>query len=182
MKKDHILIISLILLFFTSNAAFADDFALSDWGFYSYREKANITENADDITYEKVRREHDFGKYFDRQKIIIHKKMKNISPKEACLAYISRKMLGDKKAEKYIIKDNDNDFIACYCSDDDKRCEIVRFYNGFDGLIEVRYTHNNLWHFQNNIGSFLSAQMKIRHLPYEFTINKLVNDKRLIRL
>ena len=79
-------------------------------------------------------------------------------------------------------KRRENDFIACYCSADDKRCEIVGFYNGFDGLAEVRYTHNNLWHFQNNIGSFLSAQMQIRHLPYEFTINKLVNDKRLIRL
>lgn len=182
MKKDLIVTISFFILIFCGNAVFADDFIMPDWSYYAYREQANISENADIIKYEKIRLEHSFSEYFDKQTIIIHKKQKNITPERAGEIYLLKALSGDKKAEKYIIKNNENDFIACYCSHNNKKCEIVRFYNGFDGLVEIIYTHNNLWHFQNNIGSFLSTQMRIEHLPYEFTFNKLTGNKRIIRL
>lgn len=183
MKKDLTVIISLFLLFVLSGkTAFADDFIMPDWSYYTYREQANISENADEIKYEKIRREQSFDEYFDKQTIIIHKKQKDITPQRAGEMYLLKAINGDKRAEKYIIKNEENDFIACYCSHDRKKSEIIRFCNGFDGLIEIRYTHNNLWHFQNNIGSFLSTQMRIVHLPYEFFFNKLTGSKRLIRL
>ncbi len=162
--------------------AYADDFVMPDWSYYTFRENAKVTENADLIKYEKIRKEHSFDEFFDKQSIIIHKKAKNISPREAGMKYLSKALFCDFAAEKYIIKNDENDFIAIYCSHNRRKCEIVRFYNGFDGLIEVRYTHNNLWHFQNNIGSFISAQMQIIHLPYEFSINNLAHKNRINRL
>ncbi|MBQ2643995.1 hypothetical protein IJG14_00300 [bacterium] len=182
MKKDLIFLVKIFLcIFLLTNTGFADDFIMPDWGYYCFREKMNITENYEDIKYEKVRTEQNFDKFFDKQTIIIHKNHKIYSPSQAGMDYLTKSICNGEKAEKYILKNDSNDFIACYCSHNKKLCEIIRFYSGFDGLIEVRYTHNNLWHFQNNIGSFISCQMRIQHIPYEFYINKLT-DKNIIRL
>lgn len=182
MRKDLIFTIKILFsVLLICKTAFADDFIMPDWSYYSYREKAYVSENADEIKYVKIRHEQDFDKFFDRQTIKIHKKI-HMSPKEEGMKYLSRAMFCDVRAEKYVVKDDDNDFIAIYCSHDKRKCEIVRFYKGFDGLVELRYTHNNLWHFQNNVGSFLATQMRIMHVPYEFTINKLTEEKRIIRL
>lgn len=185
MKKDHIVTVAIKILFcliFLTNTVIADDFVMPDWSYYSYREKAKIIENAATIKYEKIRTEQDFHNFFDKQTITIYKNTKNILPTFAGKTFLINAKKNTEKFEQYIIKDDSNDFIASYCSQEKMKCEIIRFYQGFDGLVEVKYTHNNLWHFQNNIGSFISAQMMIQHLPYEFMFNKLVNDKRMIRL
>jgi len=182
MKKDLIFTIKIFLcLILICGKACADDFIMPDWSYYTYRENAKVTENADEIKYEKIRKEHDFDEFFDRQTIIIHKHT-NLTPQEAGRQYLARTMFCSSRAEKYVLRDDVNDFLAIYCSHNRKICEIIRFYNGFDGLIEVRYTHNNLWHFQNNIGSFLSTQMRIKHKPYEFIMNELAHKKEIIRL
>lgn len=182
MKNARILTISLFLALILTNSAkaFADDFIMPDWSFYKNREQTKIENSYEKSEYQKVRKEQNFDKFFDKQTIIIHKREK-MSPKSAAERYLNL-VQKDKYFEKYILDDSENNFFAIYCSSSEKKCEILRYTNGFDGLVEIKYTHNNLWHFQNNIGSFLEVQNRIIHIPYEFTINKLTDKNRLIRL
>lgn len=183
MKKDHIILVKifLLLLFFTPQQAFAEIFLFPDWNYYKYRNLYETFENNNIKTFGYIRNKYTFDNFFDEQKIFIYKKSEKISPNEIGKAYLARTLIGDKKAEKYIIKDTENDFIAIFCSQNLKRCEIVRFLNGFDGHVEIKYIHNNIWHFQNNIGSFVEVQNRIKIYP-DLLIYRICGDKIYTRI
>lgn len=183
MKKDRTILIKILfaLMIFLPQKVAAEVFLLPDWNFYNYRENAKITKNADETKYEKIRNNYKFCNYFDKQTIILHKKEQNLSPQEVGRAYFARTLLGDTTFEKYILKDEPNNFLGIYCSKKLQRCEIERVSLGFDGIVESRYTHNNLWHFQNNIGSFLETQTRVMILP-NFNCKNYIHRKYLLRL
>ena len=182
MKKDLIRLINIFFLFIIiSPNVKADDFLLPDWNFYSYREKIYTYENSEFNRYEKIRKEFNFDIFFDKQTITIYKKEK-LTPQEFGNKIFSNILIKDKNAEKYILSNDKICFFGAYCSPLFQKCEIIKIYNGFDGLIEIRYTHNNLWHFQNNMGSFIEFQNRIEHSPYEFTFKKLTNKNYWISL
>ena len=183
MKKDRTILIKILfaLMIFLPQKVSAEVFLLPDWNFYNYRETAKITKNADEVKYEKIRHNYKFCNYFDKQTIIFHKNSKNLIPQNIRNAYFARTLLGDNTFEKYILKKEPNNFLGIYCSKKLQKCEIERVSNGYDGIVELRYTHNNLWHFQNNIGSFLETQMRIRVLP-NFPFKNYIHRKYLLRL
>jgi hypothetical protein len=186
MKKDHIILIKSIYIFLflilIQLQAVADDFLLPNFNFYRCREFEQISKNAEQITFERIRNKYDFENYFDKQSIVIYKQRKDFSPKNAGDSYFARTLEGDKTAEKYILQDEENFFQGLYCSQKLAQCEIVKYVNGYEGLIEIKYTHNNIWHFQNNIGSFLEIQNRIKFYPSTFLLHYVTNEKYLIRL
>lgn len=183
MKKDHTILIKILfaLMIFLPQKAAAEVILLPDWNFYNYRESAKITKNADETKYVKIRNNYKFCKFFDQQTVILHKNTKNLTPQDLGNAYFARTLLGDETSEKYILENEPQYFLGIYCSQRLQKCEIARFSAGYDGIIETRYTHNNLWHFQNNIGSFLETQMRIRILP-DFAFKNYIYQKYLLRL
>lgn len=183
MKKDRTILIKILfaIMLLLPQKAVAEVFLLSDWNFYNFRENYKITKNADETKFEKIRNNYNFGNFFDKQTIILHKKNKNLTPQIEGRTYFARTLLGDGTCEKYILEDKTNEFLGIYCSKKLQKCEIARFSLGFDGITETRYTHNNLWHFQNNIGSFLETQMRIRVLP-NFIFKNYIHRKYLLRL
>ena len=183
MKKDRTILIKilfLIMMLFPQNVM-AEVLLLPDWNFYNYRENFKITKNADETKFEKIRCRYNFGNFFDKQTIILHKNYGNITPKIAGNAYFARVLLGDKTCEKYILKNETDYFLGIYCSQKLQKCEIAKFSLGFDGIIETRYTHNNLWHFQNNIGSFLETQTRVKILP-DFAFKNYIHRRYLLEL
>lgn len=178
-KLTKILPVICLILFHTK--AFADNVILPDWNYFTYREKSIISENADLKKFEKVRNNYNFQNFFDKQEITRYKNIKNISSKELGNAYLARTLANDTNSEKYIIKNNDNDYEAIFCSAKLERCEIIRYFQGFDGIIETKYVHNNIWHFQNNIGSFVEFQNRIKVFP-DFKIYELYKNKEILKI
>lgn len=174
-KKDHTILIriALLIVFLWQNYAFADDFFLPDLGISRFKKISRITKDTNSVIYEQVRSEQSFDNFFDKQVIILHKSWKDLSPKDAGEIYLKR--TNDNTSEKYIIENSDNNFEAVFCSKKLERCEIIRFYCGYEGLIEIKYVHNNIWHFQNNIGSFFEMQKAIHSYPVDFISNNLYN-------
>lgn len=183
MKKDPTIIIKFLfmLMIFFPQKAEAEIFLMPDWNFYNYRENSTITKNADEIKYEKIRNNYHFCNYFDKQTIILHKKHQIDTPQSIGRNYFVRTLLGDNTLEKYILEDKPNYFLGIYCSKKLQRCEIEKVFCGFDGTIELRYTHNNLWHFQNNVGAFLETQMRIKILS-NFIFTNSIHAKYILRI
>lgn len=183
MKKDLTILIKILfaLIIFLPQKAVAEIFLMPDWNFYNYRENTKITKNANETKYEKIRNNYKFCNYFDKQTIILHKKIPNVTPQNVGRTYFARTLLGDTTFENYILRDEPNYFLGIYCSKKLQRCEIERVSMGFDGIVESRYTHNNLWHFQNNIGSFLETQTRIKILP-NFIFKNYIHRKYILRL
>lgn len=183
-KKVHTILIRIILIFvfLWQSAAFAEDFFLPDLGISRFKKVSRVYKNTNSVTYEQVRREQSFDKFFDKQVIILHKNLKDLSPKEAGNIYLQRILRNDNIGEKYVIENDDNNFEAVFCSQKLARCEFIRFYTGYSGLIEIKYVHNNIWHFQNNIGSFVEIQKAIRSYPVDFISNSLYNTYGTIRI
>ncbi len=183
MRKDRTILTKIFIIFalFLSETVEAETLSLPDWNFYNFRENSKITQNADEVKYEKIRNNHDFNNYFDMQTIVLHKKTKNITPQEVGKAYLARTLMGDKTCETYILQDEKNCFYCIYCSQKLQKSEILKFIIGFDGIIEIRYTHNNLWHFQNNIGSFLETQNRVKILP-NLIFKNYIQKKYLLRI
>lgn len=183
-KPDRIILYSLIVLciFLIPDKALSEDFLLPDWNAKQYREFVKYSYNIKSASFQKIRNSYNFSNFFDTQIIKVHKDLKDISPKEYGKKYLSSVLFNDNKAEKYILRDNEEDFMAVFCSQTLKKCEIVRYTYGFNGLIETKYINNNLWHFQNNIGSYIEFQNRIYIYPYDSIIRKVIDDKFLIRL
>lgn len=183
-KKDRTFLIKIVLLVIClwQNIVFAEDFFLPDLGISRFQKVFKITKNTNSIVYEQVRRDQSFDNFFDKQVIIIHKNLKDLSPKAAGNIYLQRMLQGDRTSEKYIIENSDNNFEAVFCSKKLKRCEIIRFYQGYNGLIATKYIHNNTWHFQNNIGSFVAIQRAIRFYPVDFISNSLYDTYGTARI
>jgi len=185
MKKDRGFFISLIFfIFLFGEIVFADDIILPDFRFNIGKRFEKISENADKITYQNVRSNHSFDKFFDKLVIEIYKRNpeKSMSPSYFGKTYISRKLAGDFNAESYIIEDNENEFFGIFCSQRAEKCEIIRVIRGFDGLICIKYVHNNLWHFQNNIGSFIEVVRRTSVYPYESLLRAADGDDDFVRL
>lgn len=177
-KKDRSISISIffLIIFLWQNSVFAEDFFLPDLGIERFKKASKITKNTNSVKYEQIRNEQSFDKFFDKQVIILHKKLNDLSPKEAGNIYLKRVLQGDITSETYVIANYNNNFEAIFCSKKLERCEIIRFYQGYNGLIETKYIHNNIWHFQNNIGSFVAIQRAIRFYPADFISNSLYNS------
>lgn len=184
MKKDLFNLVKifpvLCLMLFPAKA-FADNILPPDWNSFPHREKSIFFENADLKKFEKIRNNYDFQNFFDKQEITRYKNLKNISPKELGNAYLARTLMNDNQGEKYIIKNNDDDFEAIFCSAKLERCEIVRYFQGFDGIIKTKYTHKNIWHFQNNIGSFVEFQNRIRVFP-DLKLYELYGNREFVKI
>lgn len=183
MKKDHTILTKIFIIFalILPKSVEAETFSLPDWNFYNFRENYKITKSADEVKYEKIRNNYNFDNYFDKQTIILHKKTKNLTPQNLGKSYLARTLMGDKTCETYILRDEKDCFYCIYCSQKLQKCEILKFIIGFDGIIEIRYTHNNLWHFQNNIGSFLETQNRVNVFPNLLFAN-YIQSKYLMRL
>lgn len=183
MKKDHINLIKFLVIFILllQNSAYADNFLLPDWNYSSFPKKTTITEDADRIIFKQVRENQNFNNFFDEQIITIYKKSNEISPQEAGQSYLAVVLFCDKTCEKYILENSSKAFEAVFCSPKLQRCEIIRYYNGYKGLVEIKYIHNNIWHFQNNIGSFIEFQRRIYSHPVNL-LYKSISDKTEIRL
>lgn len=183
-KKDRTILIRIILtfVFLWQSAAFAEDFFLADLGISRFKKTSRIIKNTNSVMFEQVRSEQSFDEFFDKQVIILHKNLKDLYPKEVGYIYLQRTLPDDNTSEKYIIENSDNNFEAVFCSQKLARCEFVRFYTGYNGIIEIKYVHNNLWHFQNNIGSFVEIQKAIRSYPIDFISNSLYNTYGTTRI
>lgn len=184
MRKDlfkFAKILAVICLMLFPIKAFADNILLPDWNFFPQREKSRVFENADIKKFEKIRCNYNFQNSFDKQEITRFKNLKNISPKELANAYLARTLMNDNTCEKYIIKNNNDDFEAIFCSAKQEKCEIIRYFTSFDGIITTKYTHNNIWHFQNNIGSFVEFQNRIRVFP-DLKIYELYGNKEFVKI
>lgn len=184
MRKDlfkFAKILAVICLMLFPIKAFADNILLPDWNFFPQREKSRVFENADLKKFKKIRSNYNFYNCFDKQEIIRYKNLKSISPKELGNTYLARNLMNDKQSEKYIIQNNDNDFEAIFCSAKLERCEIIRYFQGFDGIIATKYTHNNIWHFQNNIGSFVEFQNRIKVFP-DLKIYELYGNREFVKI
>lgn len=185
MKKDLGFFISLIFVFFILGGnVYADDIILPDFRFRVHQRFEKISENADKIVFQMVRSNHSYEKYFDKLEIEIYKRNpeRTMTPSYFGKTYIARNITGDTKAESYVIEDNDSEYFGVWCSQRAEKCEIIRVINGFDGLISIKYVHNNLWHFQNNIGSFVEVVRRTSFYPYEFLIRAVCNDDDFVRL
>ncbi|MGN0005965.1 MAG: hypothetical protein ACI37Z_08340 [Candidatus Gastranaerophilaceae bacterium] len=184
MKKAHLKLTKFFFVFclvFLPSETFADNVLPPDWNYFSYREKSIIFENADIKKFEKIRCNYNFQNSFDKQEITRFKNLKNISPKELANAYLARTLMNDNTCEKYIIKNNNDNFEAIFCSAKQEKCEIIRYFTSFDGIITTKYTHNNIWHFQNNIGSFVEFQNRIRVFP-DLKIYELYGNKEFVKI
>lgn len=183
MNKDRTILIKIIFatMLFLPQRALAEVFLLPDLNFYNYRENSKITKTADETKYEKIRNNYNFSNFFDKQTIILHKNTQNLTPRNLGKAYFTRTLAGDNRQETYILENKPDYFLGIYCSQKLQKCEIARFSYGFDGIIETRYTHNNLWHFQNNIGSFLETQNRIKILP-DFISKRIIHECFILRL
>lgn len=187
MKKDPGFFISLFLffMFFSfSGVCFADDIILPDFRLSAEKRLEKISENADKIVYQSVRNNHSFDNFFDSLIIEVYKRNpeKAMKPSYFGNTYLARKGFCDNKFEKYIIEDNNDKFFAVWCSQKSEYCEIIRVERGFDGLVNIKYVHNNLWHFQNNIGSFIEVVRKTTVIPFEFQKRLFVKNKNFVRL
>ena len=96
--------------------------------------------------------------------------------------YFAQTLIGDNTNEKYILDNDKDNFRGIFCSKNLQRCEIIRYYNGYEGLIEIKYIHNNIWHFQNNIGSYLEFQRRIFSYPFYMMHRELINKETEIRI
>lgn len=183
MNKDRTILIKFLfaIMFVLPQKAMAETFLLPDFNFYNYRETSKFTKTFDETKYEKIRNNYNFDNFFDKQTIVLHKSTKNLTPQNIGQSYFARTLAGQNNSETYILKDEPNYFFGIYCSQSLQKCEIVRFSYGFDGIIETRYTHNNLWHFQNNIGSFLETQNRIKILP-DFPLKNSILERFILRL
>jgi len=185
MKKDLGFFISLIFIFFIfGKISFADDIILPDFRLNENQRFEIISENADKITYQNIRSNHSLESFFDSLVVEIYKinPEKTMTPSYFGKTYISRNLTGDLQGQKYIIKDDDNEFFGAYCSPLAKKCEIIRVLRGFNGLINIKYVHNNLWHFQNNIGSFVEVVRRTSVYPYESFIRAVDGSNYYVRL
>jgi len=185
MKKDLGFFISLILLFFVfGKISFADDIILPDFRFNAHQRCEIISENADKITYQNIRNNHSLESFFDSLVVEFYKRNpeKTMTPSYYGNTYISRGLTGDFRGEKYIIKDDNDEFFGAYCSHLAQKCEIIKVSRGFDGLVVVKYVHNNLWHFQNNIGSFVEIVRRTSVYPYESFIRVVDGNNYFVRL
>jgi len=185
MKKDLGYFVSLIFILFASGGnVLADDIVLPDFRFRVNQRLEKISENADKVVFQTVRNNHSFEKFFDKLEIEIYKKNpeKEMTPSYFGQTYIARNLTGDLNGEKYTVMDENDEYIGIWCSQRAQKCEIIRVINGFDGLISIKYVHNNLWHFQNNIGSFIEVVRRTSIYPYEFTIRAVCNDDDFVRL
>lgn len=182
MKNVRIISINFLILivFSIAKPAFATDVLLPDWNFYKNRVNTRIVKNTDSVVFERVRSNQTFDKFFDKQVITIFKNRKSESPKITGEKYFSKIALSDTKYTQWLFKNSDEEFFGAFCSPKLERCEIVRYLPSEDGLVELKYIHNNLWHFQNNIGSFIEVQNRIVVYPTNSYLRKL--DKSVIRL
>ncbi len=182
MKKDRIILINVLTLivFSIAQSAFAVDVLLPDWNFYKNRDNSRIINDTNSVVFERVRGNQTFDKFFDKQVITVFKGKNDELPKNVGNAYLNKIAADDKKTTVWILKNSDNDFEGIFCSPKLERCEIVRYVNTSDGLVEVKYIHNNLWHFQNNIGSFIEAQNRVIVYPTNSYLREL--NKSVIRL
>ena len=187
MKKDHGYFVSLILIVvfaFFGEVCFADDIIMPDFRLSADKRFEKVSENADKITYQAVRNNHSFKNFFDSLIVEIYgrKPEREMTPSYFGHTYLSRKGFCDDRFEKYIIEDNEDMFFAVWCSQNKGFCEIIKTERGADGLVNIRYVHNNLWHFQNNIGSFVEIVRRTRILPYEMTGAELTGNGYFVRL
>lgn len=187
MKKDLGFSVSLILFFisvFFSEICFADDIILPDFRLKADKRKEKTEIFSNKIKYQSVRNNQSFDKFFDSLIIEIYtdKPENTMKPSYFGNTYLAKKGFCDNKFEKYILEDNDNEFFAIWCSEKSERCEIIRVLNGFDGLVNIKYVHNNLWHFQNNIGFFVEIVRSTRVLPYETAKRNLTRNRNFVRL
>jgi len=185
MKKDLGFFVSLIFLFLLSGGVSqADDIILPDFRFNLDKRYEKISENADRVTFQTVRNNHSFDRYFDKLIVEIYKRNpeKSMTPSYFGEKFIAREILGDFRSEKYVIKDSDGEYFGVFCSHRAEKCEIIRVIRGCDGLINMRYVHNNLWHFQNNTGSFIEVVRRISVYPEEFLIKQIYGEGNFVRL
>ena len=182
MKKDLTNFLKIIFtVFLCQNIAFGETFILPDWNNRPFDTKSKTLKTYNLKTFEQVRDNQQLNKFFDKQIIKVYPNKKT-SPQEAGKEYLSKTLSGDKSSETYILKNEKNSFKAVFCSNNLQRCEIIRFYNGFNGLIEIKYVHNNLWHFQNHIGSFIEFQNRIISFPSYKMTDKLYKNEAMVRL
>ena len=186
MKKDHGCFISLILFFVFAlgEVCSADDIIMPDFRLSADKRFEKVSGNADKVIYQTVRSNHSFDKFFDSLIVEIYKRKPetDMTPSYFGNTYLSRKGFCDNKFEKYIIEDNDDVFFAAWCSQKSQYCEIIKTEYGLDGLVNIKYVHNNLWHFQNNIGSFVEIVRRTHILPYEKTGAELTGNNYFVRL